>query len=128
MIRHDIGDSGRLLDGECDCDLPFPLMEMNVCRQNDHIRTRSGKSIHPTYFNRLLYGQTQIRSYQWVQRALDRLMLNLVAWRPLSSDTLASLQASIRRDVDAKRVLEVNNPDEIPRTVSAKHRFVIGMP
>ncbi|MHB1187004.1 phenylacetate--CoA ligase family protein [Thiobacillus sp.] len=35
MIRYDIGDSGRLLDGECDCGLPFPLMEMALCRQND---------------------------------------------------------------------------------------------
>ena len=67
MIRYDIGDSGRLLDGECGCGLPFPLMEMDMCRQNDLIRTSSGKTVHPAYFNRLLYGQTQIRQYQWVQ-------------------------------------------------------------
>ena len=127
MIRYDIGDSGRLLDGECDCGLPFPLMEMDLCRQNDLIRTRSGKTVHPSYFNRLLYGQTQIRQYQWVQRELDRLVLNVVASQPLSSETRASLEASIRRDVDGQMVLEVNNVDDIPRTVSGKHRFVIGL-
>jgi len=127
MIRYDIGDSGRLLDGECDCGLPFPLMEMDLCRQNDLIRTPSGKTVHPSWFNRLLYGQTQIRQYQWVQRGLDRLALNLVASRPLSIETLASLEASIHRDVDAQMTLEVNYLDEIPRTVSGKHRFVIGM-
>lgn len=58
MIRYDIGDSGHLLDGTCECGLPFPLMEMTLCRKNDHIRTRSGKTIHPSYFNRLLYGKT----------------------------------------------------------------------
>ena len=127
MIRYDIGDSGRLLDGECGCGLPFPLMEMDMCRQNDLIRTRSGKTVHPSYFNRLLYGQTQIRQYQWVQRDLDRLTLNLVATHPLSDATRASLASSIHQDVDAQMMLEVNYLDDIPRTVSGKHRFVIGM-
>lgn len=127
MIRYDIGDSGRLLDGECGCGLPFPLMEMDMCRQNDLIRTRSGKTIHPSWFNRLLYGQTQIRQYQWVQRDLDRLTLNLVAAGVLNAETVASLASSIYREVDAQMVLEVNYLDAIPRTVSGKHRFVIGM-
>jgi len=127
MIRYDIGDTGRLLAGECGCGLPFPLMEMDMCRQNDLIRTRSGKTLHPSYFNRLLYGQTQIRHYQWVQRGLDRLELNLVASKPLDAATLASLEASIHGDVDARMTLEVNYPDDIPRTVSGKHRFVVGL-
>ena len=127
MIRYDIGDTGRLLDGACGCGLPFPLMQMDLCRQNDHIRTRSGKTVHPAYFNRLLYGQTQIRQYQWVQRSLDRIELNLVAPRPLDTETVASLQTSIRRDVAAQMTLAVNYLDEIPRTVSGKHRFVIGL-
>ncbi|MHB1084669.1 MAG: phenylacetate--CoA ligase family protein [Thiobacillus sp.] len=127
MIRYDIGDAGRLLDGECACGLAFPLMEMGLCRQNDLIRTRSGKTVHPSFFNRLLYGQTQIRQYQWVQRDLDHITLILVASRPLKAETLASLEANIRRDVDAQMVLEVNLLDDIPCTVSGKHRFVIGM-
>ncbi|MDP1645771.1 MAG: hypothetical protein Q8L71_09755 [Thiobacillus sp.] len=127
MIRYDIGDAGRLLDSECTCGLPFPLMEMDLCRQNDLIRTRSGKTVHPSYFNRLLYGQTQIRQYQWVQRDLDRLALNLVASQSLSAETLASLEVRIRRDVDGQMGLEVNYLDDIPQTVSGKHRFVIGM-
>ncbi|MDP1928453.1 MAG: hypothetical protein Q8K62_08080 [Thiobacillus sp.] len=127
MIRYDIGDSGRLLDGECACGLPFPLMEMDLCRHNDHIRTPGGKRIHPAYFNRLLAGQTQIRQYQWVQRALDRITLNLVAADRLSDAALASLQAQLHRDVDAQMTLDVNYLDEIPRTLSGKHRFVIGM-
>ncbi|MDP2028513.1 MAG: hypothetical protein Q8K12_02635 [Thiobacillus sp.] len=127
MIRYDIGDSGRLLDGECGCGLPFPLMEMGMCRQNDLIHTRRGKTLYPSYFNHLLDGQTQIHQYQWVQHDLDRLALNLVAAHPLDAETLASLHARIRKDMDEQVVLEVNYLDDIPRTVSGKHRFVIGM-
>ena len=98
-----------------------------LCRQNDLIRTKSGKTVHPSYFNRLLYGQTQIHQYQWVQRDLDRIALNLVVSQPLDAETLASLEASIRRDVGAQMALEVNYLDDIPRTASGRHRFVIGI-
>ncbi len=127
FIRYDVGDSGRLLEGDCPCGSPFPLMEMGLCRKNDLIRTRAGATFHPAYFNRLLYGMTQIRQYQWVQTALDRLELNLVAAEPLSAEVLASLRASLTRDVDPALRLEVHHVDEIPRTVSGKHRFVIGL-
>lgn len=127
MIRYDIGDAGCLLDGTCECGLPFPLMEMALCRKNDLIRTRSGKIVHPSYFNRLLYGQTQIKQYQWVQHSLSRISLNLVAPQPLGADTLASLAESIHQDIDTQISLEVHYFDHIPCTVSGKHRFVIGL-
>jgi len=127
FIRYDVGDSGRLLDGECECGSPFPLMEMGMCRQNDLIRTRAGKQFHPSYFNRLLYGMAQIKQYQWVQHELDRLTLNLVAAAPLSAEVLADLRDRLRRDVDAGMRLDVNYLDDLPRTAAGKHRFVIGL-
>ncbi len=127
FIRYDIGDSGRLLDGECACGSPFPLMEMGMCRQNDLIRSRAGKRIHPGFFNHLLDGQTQVRQFQWVQHDFDRIALNLVASGKLSAATLAGLNANLRRMLESEVVLEVNYLDEIPRTLSGKHRFVIGM-
>jgi phenylacetate-CoA ligase len=127
MIRYDIGDAGRLLDGDCDCGWPFPLMAMGMCRRNDLIRTRAGKVIHPAYFNRLLYGHGQIRQYQWRQEAPDHIVLNVVATPAVADDTIAALQASIRRDVDAAMRVTVNHVTEIARTVSGKHRFVIGL-
>jgi phenylacetate-CoA ligase len=126
MIRYDIGDSGRLLDGDCDCGWPFPLMEMGMCRQNDLIRTSSGKSVHPSYFNRLLYGLTLVRQYQFVQTAPDKIVLNLVSSSRLSPETVAAMKNAIRRDVDRDMVFEIIYLEEIPRTVSGKHRFVIG--
>jgi phenylacetate-CoA ligase len=127
MIRYDIGDSGRLLDGECDCGWPFPLMAMGMCRQNDLIRAPGGKTVHPSYFNKLLYGMTQIRQYQWQQTAPDRIVLSVVAAAPLGDEAARSIQESIRRDVDATMNFELRQVDEIPRTASGKHRFVIGL-
>jgi len=128
FIRYAIGDTGRLLEGECPCGLPFPLMQMDLCRHNDLIRTRGGKRVHPAYFNRLLYGLTQIRQYQWVQTGLDSLRLDLVAEQRLPVETLRAMEQRIRREVGPLMTLEARYLDQIPRTDSGKHRFVIGLP
>jgi len=127
FIRYAVGDTGRLLEGECPCGLPFPMMQMDLCRRNDLIRTRSGKRVHPAYFNRLLYGLTQIRQYQWVQTDLGRLRLDLVSGGPLAGDLLQSIGNHIRREVDPGMDLEVNYVDAIPCGPAGKHRFVIGL-
>ena len=127
FIRYEIGDSGRLLDGECRCGLPFPLMEMDVCRQNDLIRNRAGRHFHPSYFNRLVYSLRQIKRYQWVQTDAGRIELNLVAAHRLSPQQLAFIEQRIRLDVDEKMQLTVNYLDRIPSTAAGKHRCVIGM-
>lgn len=127
MIRYENGDSGRLIDGECNCGWPFPLMAMGMCRQNDLIRTSGGKTVHPSAFNRLLYGVTQIRQYQWRQMAPDRMLLSVVASPALSDEHVNELRARLRAEVDAGMELDVRHVEEIPRTASGKHRFVIGL-
>jgi len=127
FIRYELGDSGRLLEGKCPCGSSFPLMELGVCRHNDLIRTPDGRRLHPAVLNRLLYGLTQIRQYQWRQPTLDNMELNLVCPMRLDRDGVARLEADLRREVDAAMTLTVNYVEEIPCTVSGKHRFVIGL-
>lgn len=125
FIRYDIGDSGRLREGACPCGSPFPLMEMGLCRSNDLIRTRSGKRIYPSYFIHLLDGLGGIAQYQFIQSEPERISLNLVSSSRLSAEAVAALGERIRREVDGGMVLDVRYVDEIPRSASGKHRFVI---
>lgn len=125
FIRYDIGDSGKLKEGDCACGSPFPMMEMGLCRSNDLIKTGSGKSVHPSYFNHLLYGQTDIRQYQYIQSEPEKITLNIVSPGRLGIDTVNSLKESLRRDIDENMLLEINYVDEIKRSISGKHRFVI---
>jgi phenylacetate-CoA ligase len=127
MIRYAVGDNGHLSDQRCACGLPFPLLHMDVCRDNDHIVSRDGRRIHPSYFNRLLYGQTRIREYQWLQTAVDRIELNLVAPDKPEPGFGQALQQHLQRDIDSQMTLRVHYLDAIARTVSGKHRFVIGL-
>lgn len=125
MIRYAIGDSGSLKEGDCECGSPFPMMKMRLCRSNDLIKTSSGKTIHPSFFNSLLYGLTEINQYQYIQNEPGKITLNLVAPMKLSEQKLAALQEKIHRGGDQNMSLEVNYVTELKQSISGKHRFVI---
>jgi phenylacetate-CoA ligase len=125
MIRYVIGDSGSLKDGDCICGSPFPMMQMGLCRSNDLIKTSSGKTIHPSFFNSLLYGMTEINQYQYIQNELGKIELNLVTAMKLSEQKLASLKEKVHRGTDQNILLEVNYITELKKSISGKHRFVI---
>lgn len=125
MIRYENGDTGRLREGRCPCGSPFPMMEMGMCRTNDFIKTRSGKKIAPSWFNRLLDGVTGIRQYQFIQTELDKITLNVNASAELDSGLADMIRQKIHADIDPHMQIEITRSDEINRTVSGKYRFVI---
>lgn len=127
FIRYELGDSGQLLDTPCSCGLPYPLMQMSVCRDNDLVITPNGTRMHPSLLNRLLYGMTQIRSYQWVQLAPDRLRLNLVCDGQLSTAAHAQLVCGVQDSLSSMMSLDIEYLDQIPLTPAGKHRYVIGL-
>ncbi len=121
MIRYANGDCGELLEGECGCGLPFPLMKMGICRSNDFIVAPGGKRLHPSFFNGLLYGKTQVEAYQFVQQTAGRVRLRLTGAPLADADALA-----VKRAVAAEGLeLEIEMAPEIERSTSGKHRFVI---
>lgn len=127
FIRYELGDSGRLLDGDCDCGSPFPLMETTLCRHNDLLTATDGRRIHPSVLNGLLYGCHEVRRYQWVQTAQDRLRLDLVSNVDLSRDRLQRMENGVRELLGDPTRLEVRYVKDIARSPAGKHRFVIGM-
>ena len=122
MIRYANGDCGELLEGKCDCGSPFPLMAMGMCRSNDFIVAPGGRRLHPSFFNRLLYGLTEVRQYQFVQEDPQRVVLRLATDAPLADAVTAGMQATVAAEGLSLRIEYV--PD-IERTTSGKHRFVI---
>ena len=66
-----------------------------------------------------------IEQYQFVQNELAKITLNLHTSNELSPNLQSQLQEKISRDIDPGLSLEINPVNEIKRTVSGKHRFVI---
>jgi phenylacetate-CoA ligase len=123
MIRYANGDCGELLEGECGCGLPFPLMAMGLCRQNDLILAPDGRRLHPSLFNRLLYGMTGIARYQFVQDRPGCIVLNLLAAEPLERSVAERLREAVREATGLR--LELAYVAALERSGAGKHRFVI---
>lgn len=122
LIRYANGDCGELLEGDCPCGLPFPRMAMNLCRSNDFILAPGGRRLHPSFFNLLMYGLTEVAHYQFVQQAPHEVILRLQATARLPEAKAQELQAALAQQGLA---LTIEYVPEIERTISGKHRFVI---
>ena len=72
------------------------MMQMDLCRNNDLVRTGDGSTAAPGLFNRLMYGLAQVSQYQRVQVSPDALKLNLVSSAPLPPDAVEAIRAAVR--------------------------------
>jgi len=128
MIRYQLGDLGRLQEGQCSCGSPFPLLALDVCRKNDLVVTPAGRKIYPSYFVHLLDGYSGIQQFQFEQTGAGRIVLRLCA-RPDVADVVGpAISARLQADLGSDMVLQVERVSTIPRSHSGKHRSVIGMP
>ncbi len=128
MIRYELGDLGRLQDGQCSCGSPFPLMALDVCRKNDLVVTPGGRRIYPSYFVHLLDGQQGIEQFQFLQTGPGSILLKMRARQDVAGNVEQALRSRIRADLGADMTLHVERVDAIARSRSGKHRFVIGLP
>jgi len=127
MIRYELGDLGRLQDGQCSCGSPFPLMALDVCRKNDLVVTPGGRCIYPSYFVHLLDGHRGIEQFQFMQTAADSIVLRLLAGPDIAGMVEQALLPRIRTDLGADMSFRVERVAAIPRSRSGKHRSVIGL-
>jgi len=128
MIRYELGDLGRLLDGQCGCGSPFPMLALDVCRKNDLIVTPAGQKIYPSYFVHLLDGQSGIEQFQFVQTGPGSIVLRLCAVQGVVAVVEQALRPRLLADLGRDLTFRVERVEAIPRSQSGKHRFVIGIP
>jgi len=128
MIRYQLGDLGRLQEGQCSCGSPFPLLALDVCRKNDLIVTPAGRKIYPSYFVHLLDGYSGIQQFQFEQTGADRIVLRLCATQDVVDAVGPALKSRLQVDLGRDMALQAVRVLTIPRSRSGKHRSVIGMP
>ncbi|MGV1098222.1 phenylacetate--CoA ligase family protein [Thiovibrio sp. JS02] len=128
LMRYRLGDLGLPRDGQCACGRGYPLMELNIGRSGDMLYGQHGNKIFPSFFIHVLDGNDWIRSFQFIQKALNRLELNI---EPEGQDLEKRREALIRAilpKIEEKMgpvELVVNLVEKIDRTKAGKHRFVV---
>ena len=127
IVRYELGDMGDLKAGVCDCGLPYPMMEMGMCRSNDIIVTTSGKNIYPSYFVHLLDKFERVERYQFRQVDKGKMIL-YVSKSGVDSATenaLQQLDVQVKKDIGNEFSIELKLVDTIPPTKAGKYRFVV---
>lgn len=130
LLRYDLDDLGAPEPGSCSCGRGYPLMKLTVGRNRDHLLAADGRRIYAGFVTRLLDGEEWVAAFQFRQRALGRLELDLVparrdgageAARTLARRILPALREMMGSDLSFEaRVVEA-----IERTVAGKHRYVV---
>ncbi len=130
LLRYQLGDRGKQKSGTCSCGRGYPLMEVNVARSRDFLISQNGSKIYPGFFTRLMDGKHWIRSFQFVQKEISKLDLNLEVTTTEQLDTHrqhlhAELLPQIERKTGTLSNFSINIVREINRTRAGKHRFVV---
>ncbi len=123
LVRYENGDVGEWSASACACGRPYPLLARIVGRKSDFIHTPSGKLVHGEYFTHLFYDQSQVESFQVVQRSLQRLEVDMV----LRDDSLEVVKAALGPRIATAMgpgvQIHFQRVSAIARSPSGKHHF-----
>lgn len=125
LIRYEIGDVGVLSNKQCKCGRGFPLLTEVKGRIANTIITPDNKMVHGEFFTHLFYNVEGISSFQVKQDKIDELQILIKALDKFNPDTMEEIVAKIKNHLGNDISVSWSVVDEIPKTKSGKHHFVI---
>lgn len=128
LLRYEIGDYAMPLDGVCPCGRGFPLMQMKIGRLYDRFICEGGQVLHGTLLVRQVAGIRGIRNFQFHQRDLMNIDLNIIPTAAFDEEDrvrIEAINASLAALPVPRVAIRVNYVDSFPQTVGGKHRIFI---
>lgn len=125
LIRYVNGDRATLINQPCGCKNPLPIMSSIDGRKLDIIKTSSGKSIPGELFPHLFKEFKGIDRFQVQQSEISSLQILLVTNKYFTEQNKNDIAQEINKYAENELQLIFNVVDEIPLTVSGKHRVTI---
>jgi phenylacetate-CoA ligase len=125
LIRYVNGDKATLINEPCPCNNPLPLMSSVDGRKLDIIKSPSGKTIPGELFPHLFKEFKGISRFQVKQSKIDEVEIFIIPNALFSENDQASISQEINKYASNELNLKFNLVDDIPLTVSGKHRVTI---
>ena len=126
LIRYQIEDVGILSDKKCSCGRTFPILEKLEGRVADFLKKADGGLVGGvSLVERTLTKIPGIEQMQFVQKSIDKLVVNRVKGHEFNKETdallLTELQVVFGNTVD----IIINDIEKMPQEASGKYRFSI---
>ncbi|MEY8214636.1 MAG: phenylacetate--CoA ligase family protein, partial [Colwellia sp.] len=125
LIRYVNGDRATLINEPCNCGNPLPLMGSVDGRKLDIIKTPSGKTIPGELFPHLFKEFKGISRFQVKQSKIDEVHIFIIANEKFTKEVQISITAEINKYAANELNLKFELVEDIPLTVSGKHRVTI---
>jgi len=128
LIRYKTMDVACYDDKKCQCKRNFPILQSVRGRTQEYLITKSGEKfalgpaifgIHDRFFS-------SVKKIQFVQHEVGKVVLRVVMNSDSKKETIEkelfrNFQEKVGRNID----LEIRYVDDIPRTKSGKHSYII---
>jgi len=125
FVRYKVGDLAVPADRACSCGRGLPLLEDIEGRILDMIWTPDGRMVPGEFFPHLMKEFREVRQFQVVQEALDRLIIRIVLAESLADERLAFIRQQVQEVLGGAIRLDFEFPEEIPLTASGKFRVTV---
>lgn len=129
MMRYKIQDTGRLLDGACECGRGLAMMDVDAGRVMVMLRSTDGRYVSGTYFAYIAFDVINehggIRDFRVVQKEADRLEVTLVKTGDFTDLVLERFTARVREKLGEAMRIDYLFVDEIPPEPSGKRLYVV---
>lgn len=128
FLRYEIGDYAQPVNSVCACGRGFPLMRMNIGRLYDRFVCEGGQILHGTLLVRQVAGIRGIRNFQFHQRDLVNIDLNIIrspAFDEADRGKIEAINVNLAALPVPMVAIRVNYVESFPQTVGGKHRIFI---
>jgi phenylacetate-CoA ligase len=126
LIRYLNGDKATKSSlTSCECGTSLPLIKSVDGRKLDVIRTLDGRTIPGEFFPHLLKDFINIKQFQIVQNSLESLNISLVLYDTKNIEEVTMITKIVQDNTGSTLNVHVDIVNEIPLTVSGKHRVTI---
>lgn len=123
LLRYQVGDTGRAVDGACPCGRGLPLMFPVLGRNVDYFRLPGGDVVSPYTLTCAVEAIRGMRQYQIVQRSVNAVSFLVVPGASFSEGTPHAIRGALASHLPGVSV-GVEVVEAIPREASGKFRIV----
>ena len=127
LLRYDLGDLGRIIDGQCSCGRKLPLFELAQARVSDIVVTKRGRIASSTFFDfmgksLISYG---LRQFRVIQKSPTLIHIQLVRAKGEDIKIEQTVLEQVKRFLGEEMEVEFEYLNELKPDKSGKLRYFI---
>ncbi|MER3446253.1 MAG: hypothetical protein C4291_05145 [Candidatus Dadabacteria bacterium] len=124
LIRYELGDTGKLLEGRCRCGRGLPLMAPALGRSVDYFILPDNSMISPYAMTCAIENVEGMKQYQIIQEEKSLVIVNIIPNNQFSEESKQSIKSALEQVLPSTAV-HINLVEEIKREKNRKYRIVI---